>query len=151
MSDKAFMGFKYLVRNQESKDQILSPRLFFYNQQLTRIRIINERLVRDQEVDDQNQPEKLSTYIQLSNYLEFETKVATNRRLHQGRILYIYLLQLCPFRARPERTSFLCPNNWFEAHTPILFAEENSRPCTPLASAQREDASSNESSHPAYL
>jgi hypothetical protein len=81
-------------------------------------------LVRDQEVDDQNQPEK-TQYIYIYNYLEFETKVGTNRRPHQGRILYIYLLQLCLFRARPERTSFLRPNNWFEGHTPFLFVAES--------------------------
>ena len=76
--------------------------------------------------DDQNQPEKT---LYIYNYLEFETKGGTNRRPHQGRILYIYQLQLCPFRARPERTSFLRPNNWSEGHTPFLFVAE-SEPCT---------------------
>jgi hypothetical protein len=66
----------------------------------------------------------LKNSVDIYDYLEFETRVTTNRLPHQGRILYIQLLRLCPFRARPERTSFLCPSDLFEAHTPVLFAEE---------------------------
>src|SRR6266851_7583926 len=52
--DNDLCDFIHWFGTRRSKVQILSPRPFFCNQQLTRIRIVNERLVRDQAVNSSN-------------------------------------------------------------------------------------------------
>jgi hypothetical protein len=89
---------------------------------------------RDQEVDDQNQPEKLNAPIY--NYLEFETKFATNRR--PTRVVFIPVAACVRSGPTPRERVFFVRTTGLKG---ILQSIRGGfRALHTLASAQREDA-----------